>query len=147
PFRRFLEVAAQLNGKVISFSKIARDVGASDKTIRNYYSILEDTLLGFFLESYSGSFRKRLGKQPKFYLFDTGITRALAFLTDVKLVKKTQAYGNAFEHFIIAECIRLAEYHRHHYRFSYIRTQEDVEIDLVVERPGKPLLCIEIKSS
>lgn len=33
------------------------------------------------------------------------------------------------------------------YRFSYLHTKDDAEIDLIVERPGKPLLCIEIKSS
>ena len=147
PFRRFLEVVAQCNGKLINFSNIARDVGVSDKTIKSYYAILEDTLIGFFLEPYHDSFRKRLSHQPKFYLFDTGVTRALAFLTDVKLEKKTTAYGNAFEHFIILECIRLSSYHRLQYKFSYLRTQDDVEIDLIVERPGKPLLCIEIKSS
>ncbi len=147
PFRRFLEVAAQCNGKLINFSNIARDVGVSDKTIKSYYSILEDTLIGFFLEPYHDSFRKRLSHQPKFYLFDTGITRALAFLTDVKLERRTNALGNAFEHFIILECVRLASYHRLQFKFSYLRTQNDVEIDLIVERPGKPLLCIEIKSS
>ncbi len=88
PFRRFLEVAAQCNGQLINFSNIARDVGVSDKTIKSYYSILEDTLIGFFLEPYHASFRKRLSHQPKFYLFDTGVTRALAFLTYVKLEKK-----------------------------------------------------------
>ena len=147
PFRRFLEVVAQCNGKLINFSNMARDVGVTDKTIKSYYAILEDTLIGFFLEPFHGSFRKRLSHQPKFYLFDTGITRALAFLTDVKLAKKTNAYGNAFEHFIILECVRLASYYRLHYKFSYLRTQDDVEIDLIIERPGKPLLCIEIKSS
>lgn len=147
PFRRFLEVAAQCNGKLINFSNIARDVGTSDKTIKSYYAILEDTLIGFFLEPYHDSFRKRLSHHPKFYLFDTGITRALAYLTDVKLAKKTSAYGNAFEHFIILECVRLNSYHRLQYKFSYLRTQDEVEIDLVVERPGKELLCIEIKSA
>lgn len=147
PFRRFLEVAAQCNGKLINYSNIARDVGVTDKTIRSYFSILEDTLIGFFLEPFHGSFRKRLRHQPKFYLFDTGVARALAYLTDVKLARKTNAFGNAFEHFIILECLKFNEYFRLQYKFSYLRTQDDVEIDLIVERPGKPLLCIEIKSS
>jgi len=65
----------------------------------------------------------------------------------VKLAKQTNGYGNAFEHFIILECIRLTDYNRLQYKFSYLRTKDDVEIDLIVERPGKPLLCIEIKSA
>ena len=64
---------------------IARDVGVSDQTIKTYYCILEDTLLGFFLEPFHHSFRKRLGHQPKFYLFDTGVTRALSNLLVVPL--------------------------------------------------------------
>lgn len=43
--------------------------------------------------------------------------------------------------------MRVSNYHRQDYRFSHLRTAGDVEIDLVVERPGLPLLCIENKSS
>lgn len=147
PFRKFLEVAAQCNGKIINYSNIAKDVGVDDKTIKEYFMILEDTLIGFFLESHHNSFRKRLAEKPKFYFFDTGIVRSLSRRLQVPLVSKTAAYGEAFEHFVILEFIRLASYFQPDYRFSYIRTASDVEVDLVVERPGKPLLCVEIKSS
>ncbi|MCB1118524.1 MAG: DUF4143 domain-containing protein [Chlamydiia bacterium] len=141
-----MEVAAQSNGKVINFANISRDVGVDEKTIKNYYSILEDTLIGFFLESHHNSFRKRLIEKPKFYFFDPGVVRALTKHLSVSLVPQTTAYGNAFEHFIILEFIRLASYFEPDYTFSYIRTSGQVEVDLVVDRPGKPLLCIEIKS-
>ena len=147
PFRRFLEIAAQSNGKIINYLNIARDVGVDDKTIKSYYSILEDTLIGFYLESFHHSIRKQVNTKPKFYLFDTGVTRALNHLSMVPLVAQTSGYGDAFEHFIILECIRLASYHQKDFRFSYLRTSNDVEIDLIVERPNKPLLCIEIKSA
>ena len=49
PFRRFLDVAAQCNGKIVNFAMVARDVGVDEKTVRNYFSILEDTLMGFNL--------------------------------------------------------------------------------------------------
>jgi predicted AAA+ superfamily ATPase len=147
PFRRFLEVAAQSNGKIINMSSIARDVGIDDKTVQSYFSILEDTLLGFLLEPFQHSFRKRLSQKPKFYFFDLGVTRALCGRLTLDVLPKTSAYGEAFEHFVILECHKLAAYHKEDYRFSYLRTKDDVEIDLIVERPGKPLLCIEIKSS
>ncbi len=147
PFRRFLEVAAQCNGKIINFSKIARDVGVDDKTVKSYFSILEDTLIGFFLEPHHNSLRKQLSTKSKFYLFDCGITRALSRHLDIPLRPGTHAYGNAFEHFIIAESIRIASYLRLQYKFSYLRTMNDVEVDLVIERPGKTTLFIEIKST
>lgn len=147
PFRRFLEVAAQCNGKIINYANIARDVGVDDKTIKEYFCILEDTMIGFFLEPYHHSFRKRLVEKPKFYFFDPGVVRSLSRRLSVALTPKTAAYGEAFEHFIILELLRLGSYFEQDYRFSFIRTMGDIEVDLVVERPGKPLLCIEIKSS
>ncbi len=147
PFRRFLEVAAQCNGKIINYANIAQDVGVDDKTIKEYFIILEDTMIGFFLEPFHNSFRKRLVEKPKFYFFDPGVVRSLSRQLSVPLTARTSAYGDAFEHFVLLEFVRLASYFQPDYRFSFLRTASDVEIDLIVERPGKPLLCIEIKSS
>lgn len=146
PFRRFMEVAAQSNGKIINYSSIARDVGVDDKTVKDYFLILEDTLVGFFLDPFHHSFRKRLLTKPKFYFFDTGIVRALTRQLSIPLRAQTSVYGEVFEHLVILECMKLSSYHRNDFRFSYLRTKDDVEIDLVVERPGKALLFIEIKS-
>lgn len=147
PFRRFLEIAAQCNGQIINYANIARDIQVDDKTVKAYFSLLEDTLIGYMLEPYHGSLRKRIHQKPKFYFFDTGIVRALARFLDVKLLPSTTAYGKAFEHFIINECIRLAAYYKKDYQFSYLRTVTDLEIDLIIDRPGLPTLLIEIKSS
>ncbi len=147
PFRYFLEVAAQANGKIINFSNIAKDVGVNDATVKDYFSILEDTLIGYFLQPFEHSFRKRLSKKPKFYYFDTGVKRALTGLIEIPLAEKTHGYGDAFEHFIINQCIQLASYKHRNDRFSYLSTKDDAEIDLVVERPGQRILFIEIKSS
>jgi predicted AAA+ superfamily ATPase len=147
PFRKFLEVSAQCNGQILNISNIAKDVGVDDKTIKQYFSILEDTLMGFMLEPYHGSFRKRLHSKPKFFYFDTGVCRSLSRMLSVPIKKSTSYYGDVFEHFIILECVRLASYYFPEYRFSYLKTRDDVEIDLIVDRPGKKLLCIEIKST
>ena len=147
PFRRFLEVAAQCNGKIINVANISKDVGASQKTVNEYFNILVDTMLGFFLESFHNSFRKRLREKPKFYFFDTGVVRSLSRMLSSPLIQQTSAFGDAFEHFVILEFIKLGSYFQPDYRFSYIRTAGDVEVDLVVDRPGQDLLCIEIKST
>lgn len=147
PFRKFLEVAAQCNGKIINYTNIARDVGATDKTVKSYFSLLEDTLLGKILEPFHHSFRKRLKSAPKFYFFDVGVVRALTNMLNVPIVESTGYYGELFESFIVMECFKLASYFYSDYRFSYLITADGVEIDLVIERPEKPLLLIEIKSS
>jgi predicted AAA+ superfamily ATPase len=147
PFRHFLEVAAQSNGKKINVSNIAKDVGVSDYIVQDYFSILEDTLIGYYLHPFQHSFRKRLSKKPKFYFFDTGVVRALLRLIELPLNESTSVFGEVFEHFIINQCIQLASYRHRNYRFSYLATKDDAEIDLVVERPGQKILFIEIKSS
>jgi len=147
PFRRFLEVAAQCNGKIINYSNIARDVGVDDKTVKNYFSILEDTLLAVILEPFKTSFRKRLKNACKFYFFDVGVVRALSRMLSVAPKKGTSYYGELFESFIIMECIKLASYAQKEFKFSYLMTGSGVEVDLVIERPNQPLLLIEIKSA
>ena len=77
PFRAFLEVAAQCNGELINYARIARDVGVDNKTVQSYFQILEDTLIAHIIEPYHRSVRKRQNQAPRFYLFDTGVVRAI----------------------------------------------------------------------
>lgn len=147
PFRRFLVVAAQMSGQVINFSRIASDVGASVPTVQTYFQILEDTMIGFLLDPFHESIRKRQRENPKFYFFDNGVQRALTNTLTVELLPQTYAFGTAFEHFVIGEIRRLESYARRDWRYSYLRTKDDVEIDLVIERPGMPRALVEVKST
>lgn len=147
PFRRFLEVAAQSDGRVVNFLNIARDTGTDPKTVKSYYEILEDTLVGFYLESFHTSVRKRIKVSPKFFFFDLGVSRALSRQLTMKAVKSTSYYGELFERLVILELHHQEAYLNREYRMTFLQTEDDAEIDLVVERPGKPLVLIEIKSS
>lgn len=147
PFRKFLAVAAQMNGKILNYSKISRDTGVEEKSIARYYQILEDTLLGFFLEPYSTSVRKRQSQKSKFYLFDCGVTRALQNTLKLPLTDQTIQYGDLFEQFLILEFIKLNEYFESRFTFSYLRTNNKLEVDLIIERPGQSIVLVEIKSS
>ncbi len=147
PFRHFLEVSAQMNGKVINFSKIAREVGVDTTTVQNYYSILVETLVGFHVNAFHTSIRKRIVQAPKFYYFDPGVVRALNRVLESPLLPQTSAYGFAFEHFVILEIWKLAHYRRKKWNFSYLLTKDGVEIDLIIEDAVQGLFCIEIKST
>jgi predicted AAA+ superfamily ATPase len=147
PFRRFLEVAALQSGKIINYSKIARDVGVDVKTVQSWYEVLQDTLVGFYLDAYHSSVRKQLRQAPKFYFFDTGVTRALAQMLTVTPAERTSYYGDLFEQFVVTQLRSRSVYENLDYKLSYLMTKSQMEIDLVVERPGKPLALIEIKST
>ena len=147
PFARFLEVAAQMNGEIINYSKIARESGTSPNSVQSYFQILEDTLLGFILQPYHQSIRKQQRANPKFYFFDSGIARTLSNTISIELPKSGYGFGKLFESFIINECLRLNSYLRKQYKFFFLRTKSNAEIDLIIERPGMPLALIEIKAS
>lgn len=147
PFRRFLEVAAQNSGKILNHARIAREVGSDPKTVQAWYQVLEDTLLGFHVDGFHASVRKQLRQAPKFYLFDTGVTRALSRMLQVSPHSGTSYFGELFESMVVAELYARNAYEQLDWRFSYLLTKAGREIDLVLQRPGRPLALVEIKST
>ena len=147
PFRRFLEVAAQQSGKIINANKISRDVGADPKTVQTYFQILEDTLLGFHVDAYHTSVRRRLRQAPKFYFVDNGISRSLARMLNVVPMVSTSYFGELFESFLVSAFNARDSYLQNDYRLSYLESHGVAEVDLVIERPGRPLALVEIKST
>lgn len=145
-FIRFLSIAAQSNGELINFSNIARDTGISSVTVKEYFKILEDTLIGSFLFPFSYSERKKHKLSPKFYLFDTGILRALHRKLSLEILPMTFEFGMYFESWIINEVIRINSYLRKDWNLSFLRTAKDVEVDLIIETPKGKIIAVEIKS-
>lgn len=147
PFRKFLQIAAQMNSKITNKSKIATQIGVQSSTIENYYEILEDTLIGFRIPGFETSIRKQVRLNEKFYFFDTGVLRAIEKTLSIPMVSHTSYYGNLFETFLVNEIRRLIEYKRLDWTLSYLMTKEGQEIDLVIQKPTKELILIEIKAT
>lgn len=147
PFTRFLEVAAQTSGQVVNYAAIARDCQLGEKAVARYYQILEDTLLGVMIPSFDRSIRQQQSKSPRFYLFDLGVQRALSGTLNVPVTPQSYGYGRVFEQFLVLEICRLNSYLRKRYKLCYLRTKDDAEIDLVIERPGEGYVLLEIKST
>ena len=151
PFSRFLEVAALFNGEQVNKSNIAREAEISRSNIETYFSILEDTLVGYFLPAFKLYAKVREQSHPKFYWFDTGVARAVANLLS-NPPEKTWL-GKALETFIFHE-IRV---HNHnsgkHNRIGFYRLQSGIEIDFVIELSRKTtskkgqVTLLEVKNS
>jgi uncharacterized protein len=147
PFRNFLAIAGQMNGKIINLRKIAEDIGSNHTTVGTYFEILSDTLLGFALPAYEASVRKRLKKKSKFYLFDSGVKRALCRQLLSPLTPSTGQFGECFEHIVVLEIKALCQYLKPHWQLFFLQTQAGNEIDLLIDTgEGLPIL-IEIKST
>jgi len=147
PFRSFLEVSSHGSGQIINYSKISRDIGSDPVSVKSYFEILEDTLIGFHLYPFHEPVRKRQRQNPKFYFFDLGVQGALQKMLHVPLEPQTYRFGRAFEQWVIVEIHRLNHYLKKDWTLSYLRTKDDVEVDLIIERPGEPRALIEIKST
>jgi predicted AAA+ superfamily ATPase len=147
PFRKFLPVAAASHMKPLNYAKIARESGVDPKSVERYFSILEDTLVGFFLDAFDRSVRARQKTAPKFYFFDVGIQRALSEMLEVKPMPRSSYYGDLFEAFVISEIHRRIEYSEKQIKLSYLQTADTLEVDLLIERAGRVAFAIEIKST
>jgi predicted AAA+ superfamily ATPase len=147
PFRRVLVAAAQSNARILNYAAIERDAGVRHSQAERHFEILVDTLIGRYLEPFETSVRKRQAKKSKFYFFDTGVIRALTNLAGESLNPSTFEYGELFETFLVNEFFKLADALEKRWRFSFLRTKDDIEIDLIIEKPrGAPIL-VEIKSA
>jgi predicted AAA+ superfamily ATPase len=147
PFRKFIDVAAQSNAEIVNFSNIEKICGVDYKSVSRYYEILADTFLGVFLDAYDQSMRARQIKSPKFYFFDTGVVRTIRGEVNLDLVTRNYGYGKLFETFMIMELVKYNAAEKCDFKFSYLKTKDGPEIDLIIERPGKSLMLIEFKSS
>lgn len=146
PFRKFLKLAAQSNGTILNYNKIADDISIDSNTVKNYFDILEDTLLGFYLPAQEKSFRKQQIKSPKFYLFDCGVKREIEGVSHYP-ISSSQERGPIFEHWIMTEIFRLNSYNRYGYNMTYLQTKAGTEVDLILTKPREKTIFVEIKST
>lgn len=141
-FTRFMEVAALSNGEIVNYHNIASECGVSSPTIKEYFSILEETLIGYLVPAFTEKVKRRVIQSPRFYYFDTGMTNYLLRRSQVR--PGSPEFGHALEHFIILELIAYIGYSDDPIRLSYWRTTTGYEIDAVI---GSAELAIEIKST
>ncbi len=141
-FARFLETLAATHGQLVNYANIASDAGVSPKTVKAYFQILEDTLLGHTLEPWRKTKDRRLIETAKFYLFDLGLVRALRGFPLIQ--KGTKEFGGFFEHFLIEEVRAYISYKEKRLPLSFWRTSTSLEVDLIV---GDMDVAIEFKST
>lgn len=141
-FVRFMEVAAIMDGEILNYENVAGDCEVSANTVKAYYKILTDTLLGFEVPAYRKVIKRKLYKSPRFYYFDVGIANYLT--KRHHLASKTPEYGHAFEHLVMQEIVAYLGYSGSDEELSYWHTYEDLEVDAVI---GDARVAIEIKST
>ena len=140
-FANFLELASLSDGEIVNFSNIARETGVSGHTVKSYFEILTDTLLGRWLPAYRSRPKRRVIGAPKFYFGDVGLVNRLARRGELRA--GGELYGKAFENWVFHELVAAIAYTEGDARLSYWRLAGGTEVDFVI---GEMELAIEAKS-
>ncbi len=142
-FSRFFDAVGYSHGELINYTNIASDAGVDAKTVKEYYQILVDTLLGTFIEP----FKRRQSRQvisatPKFYLFDVGVAGSLTRRQIPEA--RGEQFGRALEHFIFMELHAHRSYSELEYHMHFWRTMTGLEVDFVL---GDGEMAVEVKGA
>ena len=142
-FSRFFDAMGFSHGELTNFSNIARECGVDSKTVKEYYQILKDTLLGNFIEPFKRrQNRQVISRTAKFYLFDVGVAGAI---TKRQVAQERGVdFGKAFEHFILMELSAHNSYNEIDYEINFWRTKSGLEVDFIL---GGGEIAIEVKGS
>lgn len=139
-FSRFLEVAAQMNGKMINYTKIANDAQVAPTTTYEYFKVLQDTLIATEVLAFAKTNIRKAISTSKFYFFDLGVVRSI--LRKKELDRNDDEYGHYFEAYIFHELNSYTSYRRLS-PLKYWRSKSNFEVDFILD----DRIAIEVKSS
>jgi len=141
-FATFLSAAALADAEQVNYATIARDCGVSAPTVRSYFEVLVDTLLGRFLPAYTRRPKRRVAQTPKFYFADVAVAGVLAKRGRVE--PGSALFGKALESWICHELHAYRAYRERDFALSYWRLAGGTEVDFVV---GNGACAIEVKAT
>lgn len=146
-FNTFLTLCATRVGEVLNIESLANDCNINVDTVRSWLSILESSFIAFRLHPYHKNFGKRLIKASKLYFYDTGLAANLLGIESTEQLAASQYRGNLYENAVAVEIIKRYQALGKEPKLFFWRDSNKKEIDFIIEKGGKPLYAIEVKSS
>lgn len=140
-FSRFLTVAGLMSGHELNFENIARDCAVPARTVREYVSVLTDTLIATQLEPWKTGYMRKPVSRSKLFIFDLGVARVLAGKRSPQ--QDSAEWGQALEQLVYQELRAWLEYTADFRDLCYWRTYDNKEVDFIVGND----LAIEVKAS
>ncbi len=139
-FARFLKTAALCSGELLNFNQVANDAQLSPSTVKNYFEALQDTLVGFLLEPWLESKKRKAIQTAKFYFFDVGDRNRLLNLNEIP--HDTDIFGKCFENFIFMELKAWQSYSKSDLPLFFWRSINHHEVDFILGNK----VAIEVKA-
>ncbi len=140
-FSRFLEIAAISDGGLVVLKNIAQDCGISAPTVKEYFQILEDTLLGTHVPAYLARPSRKTTQSAKFYLHNIGVSNLLAKRGAIHF--GAAASGLALESIVLQELLAHRHYSGLEYDISHWKLYDEAEVDFILGDD----IAIEVKAS
>lgn len=143
-FSRFLEIASFSQGSLLNVATIAREIGVDRMTIENYFTILEDLLIGYRIPVFSKRAKRKLVAHSKFYFFDVGVYKAIRPMGPFDT--PDEADGAGLETLVLQELLACNEYGNLGYQLYFWRAGTGQEVDFVLYGQ-RGVVGIEVKRS
>jgi predicted AAA+ superfamily ATPase len=140
-FSHFLEIAAKSNGHIINFSQVGSDAQVPPRTVKEYFTLLEDTLMGNMLTPIEQVGKRKVISKSKFYFFDIGVVNALIERKTVSM--KSTEFGELFEHFIFLELKNYINFKGAKDSINYWNIKNKTEVDFIINKS----IAIEVKAT
>lgn len=131
-YRQFIQLLCNLSGAILNNAEIARSLGVSEPTVRDWLTIAHGTYLWRHLPAWDRSPHKQLVRHPKGWLRDSGLLHRLLQIPDADALATHPLAGRSWEAYagelllrgFAAAGIQAMPYH--------YRTRGGAEVDLVV---------------
>ncbi len=144
-FHRFMQLLAVRCSQMLNMSAFATDLGVSVTTIKRWLSVLEAGRIIYLLPPHFNNLGKRITKMPKVYFLDTGLACHLAGVRDREQLLEGAMNGALFENYCLQETVKAFANRGEQPSISYLRTNNGLEVDLVIEGPSLRALPVEVK--
>lgn len=146
-YRQFIALLSQLSGNILNNADIARTLGISEPTVRDWLSIAHETFLWRHIPAWDRSAAKQLIRHPKGFLRDSGLLHRLLRVQDHNMLSTHPAVGKSWEGMVVETLLRGFENAGIDVKPFHYRTRGGAEIDLILEGQfgGTHLLPVEIK--
>ena len=144
-FKKFIQICATYSGQMLSMDSIARGIGVSAPTVKQWLSILESSFIIHLLEPDTQNLGKSLVKTPKLYFIDSGLLCHLLRIESVEELILHPNKGAIVETFALGELLKGRLNQGKHPNLTYFRDQKGFEVDTIAD--WKRTFAIEIKST
>ena len=140
-FSRFLDRAAASSGELVNFESVARDAQVPARTVREYFALLEDTLIASLIDPLQTEGKRKAVSRAKCFFFDIGVVHAMLGVRS--LPAQGPELGRAFEHWIFQELFAYQQYFARSEKLQFWRTQDGSEVDFVIGAR----IAVEVKAA